>query len=192
MIINERLNLVVPLYHGDDVYAYVHAQPLSREVFEANYLLISRTFSAIHSEGLGNIAGPRVARMVMKTVAEQQKNEDSAQALINEIRRLSSVVLPSEGGWTTLPLQDALNQKKLDEDDVEEVENAITFFICASAMYRKVTLRVMLDGATKLWGAQISSLTCMAFVASLPISTAAVNTGGTVPPPPSSQPSLIG
>lgn len=138
--INEKLNLVVPLYRDTGLYAYVHSVPISREVFEANFLLISKTFTAIYTEGLSEITGPRVASLVMHKVADAMQastksDVNPAQALTNEIRRLTTVLLPTESGWGTLTLHDALSLRKLDEDDVTEVENAIVFFLSASPAF---------------------------------------------------------
>lgn len=175
MIIDDKLNLVMPLYRSasdgvEVIYAYVHSVPVSREVFEASFLLISKTFAAIHGEGLGEIAGPRIASLLLKEVGKNMGG--AGQAFMNEVRRLSAVVTRNgSGAWGSMPLQDAIDQKTLDEEDIFEVENAITFFIVESAMHRRKMLRLTMPGAATLWGAQISSLDCMAFVASLRTST---------------------
>jgi len=179
--INERLNLVVPLYgDNDQIYAYVHSSPISREVFEANFLLISKTFAAIHGEGLGEIAGPRVAAMLMRETAKRMTPRGEASIelpLLDEIRRLSNVVMPGLSGWTTMPLHDAIAGRLIDSDDVAEVENALVFFTSMSAMHRKQVIAEILPGAARLWGAQTTSSDCMAFVASLPTSIPGANTG---------------
>lgn len=185
MRVNEKLHLVIPLYNDDDVSAiqhYVHSAPLSREVFEAHFLLLSKTFTAIHAEGLGEIAGPRVAALIMREVAKRMRDEEGHQAVMNEIRRLSNVLTRTGGKWVTMPLQDAIDTQTLGEDDQAEVENAIVFFIACSALYRKQILADMLNGAARLWGAQITSSDCMAFIASLPTSTAIVSSGANLKP----------
>jgi hypothetical protein len=183
MRLNERLNFVLPIYDADDkISAYVHSTPLSREAFEESFVLISKTFSAIHGEGLGSIAGPRVASLILWEVAK--RNDDkagtltaAALTLMNEIRRLTNVVVSGPRGWTTVPFQDAVDAKTIDPDDLSEVENAIVFFTVYSAMHRRQTLKDLLTGAARMWGAQVSSLTPTAFAASLPTSTETVNIG---------------
>jgi hypothetical protein len=173
MRINEKMNLVIPLYHGDgDPYAWVHSTPITREVFDSNFLLLSKTFASIFGEGLGEIAGPRVSHNLMKRIASNMgaEGERSYNALMNEIRRLTNVLHAHDGGWDVIPLQNALSMKILDEEDVPEVENAITFFIVNSAMHRSQMLRAMLPGAVELWGAQITSSTVSDYRKSLPIS----------------------
>jgi hypothetical protein len=181
MRLNEKLNLVIPIYDADDkISAYAHSTPISREAFEDSFVLISKTFSAIHGEGLGSIAGPRVASLILREVAK--RNDDkagtltaAALTLMNEIRRLTNVLTPGPNGWTMIPFEEAA--KTIDPDDLSEVENAIVFFIVYSAMHKRQTLKDLLTGAAKMWGAQVSSLTPTAFAASLPTSTETVNIG---------------
>jgi hypothetical protein len=179
--INERLHLVVPIYPtGEDTatpIAFVHSAPLTREAFEAHFLLLSKTFAAIYSEGLGEIAGPRVASLILREVSKKNRHEDSHRSLMNEIWRLSNVALKRPEGWVTVPFQEAIDQSLLDDEDLAEVENAIVFFIVASSMLQRRTAAEMLPGAATLWGAQISSHDFTAFAASLPTSNAIANTG---------------
>jgi hypothetical protein len=179
MKLNEKLNLVVPVYEddGETIRAYVHSTPISREVFEENFLLISKTFTDIHARGLGEVAGPRIASMMMKAVAKSQRNEAQALSLMNEIRRLTNVLVRTDKGWEMIPFHEVVERKTISDDDLSEVENAIVFFIVISAMQRRQLLHEMLPGAASLWGAQTSLLGCTAFAASLPTSIAAVNIG---------------
>lgn len=179
MKINRRLNLVVPVHREKDVI-YVHAVPISAEVFEANFLTISRTFASIYGLGLGPTAGPRVAAMLLKKTGKDMGLENETQGLISEMRRLSNVVVPTNAGWETIPLQDALDKNLIEGDDASEVENAITFFTVLSWMHRRDQLTQMLDEAVKLSGAQLESLNCTEYAASLRTSSADENTGETV------------
>lgn len=111
MKINEKLHLVMPVYDEDGkTCAWVHSAPVSREVFEAHFLLISKTFSAIHAEGLGDIAGPRVAGLIMKRIAERGKDEEAEASLRNEIRRLTNVSMRTKTGWDMVPFQEAIDK----------------------------------------------------------------------------------
>jgi hypothetical protein len=182
--INRRLNLVIPIYDDVDatrVAAYVHAAPISREVFEANFMLISKTFAMIHGAGLGEVSGPGVAALVMREMAKQLFGEqDYARHLTplqNEIRRLSNVLLPTDAGWDTLPLEDALRLKKLSDEDAAEVENALAFFTVGSVMYPRPIRATMLDGAAKMWAAQTTSLNSTEFGVSLTTSIGDASSG---------------
>jgi hypothetical protein len=171
MKINEKLNLVIPIYTDDKISAYVHSTPISRETYEVNYLLLAKTFTAIHAEGVGEITAPRVAALMMKDFARRDNNPNAAEVLMNEIRRLSSVVQPNPNGsgWQAIPLQEAISKKSLDEDDISEVENAVAFFICVVHLYPKNLVKGFLTGAMRLWGSQITPHTSTEFIRSLPI-----------------------
>lgn len=173
MRINERLNLVVPLYRGEeDPYAWVHSMPISREVFESHYRLLARTFSAIHAEGLGELAGPKIALLMLKDVAKGMNNDPDSltRPLLNEIRRLSNVLLKTDTAWEAMPLQEAINGKHLEEDDLWEVENILTFFMVVLHMYPRNLRQDFLDGACRMWAAQMLSSSYMEFQNSLPTS----------------------
>ena len=173
MKINNKLNLVVEVETGEGTI-FVHSTPLSREVFERYFLIIGKTFASLISEGLSFVSGPRVAAMMLRKIAQDagvwEGRDGINNGLMAEIRRLSSVVIPSTSGWVTMPLQDAIDRKTMDEDDIAEVEGIITFFICASAMSRKTEIGHVLD-RMRLWCALTTSLNSTAYAASLPIST---------------------
>lgn len=184
MRIDRRLNFVIPI-DQDGKTLYVHAMPISREVFERYAIVIAKTFAAIYNEGLGILAGPRVAAHVLKKIAVASGEWDGdggvARGLMAEIRRLANVLLPGPKGWETVPLEDAIRREMIDPDDASEVENAIVFFCVASSMHKRAELKVVLDGASKFWGARVESLNCTEFAASLPMSTAGASTGATSP-----------
>jgi len=190
MRIDRRLNLVIPLIQ-DEGEIYIHSTPISREVFERYYQIISRAFTDIYIRGIGPamLAGPRTAALDIKRIAKEMNLEDDVQSgLFNEIRRLSNVIAPSkDSGWQTYPLQEAINNKTISADDLAEVENAISFFTVASCLHRKQELKDFLDGAVSLWGAQTTLFNCTEYAASLTTSTGGASSGET--PPVSSHPS---
>lgn len=183
MKLDRKLNLVVPV-EVDSGTIYVHSMPVTREVFEQYFLVISKTFSAIYSQGLHAAAGPRVAAMLLKSIAVDLGQWEGPggveNGLMNEIRRLTNVVMPGSSGWTTVPYDTASAQGLLSDDDKSEIENAIVFFIVASAMHKKKDLASILTGAGKLWDSRIESLNCTEYARSLPISTETASTGATV------------
>lgn len=173
MKINNKLNLIVEVETSEGTI-FVHSTPLSREVFERYFLIIGKTFASLISEGLSFVSGPRVAAMMLRKIAQDagvwEGRDGISNGLMAEIRRLSSVVIPSTSGWVTMPFQDAIDRKTMDEDDIAEVEGLITFFICASAMSRKTEIGPVLD-RMRLWGALTTSLNSTEYAASLPTST---------------------
>lgn len=186
MEINNKLNFVVPVETSIGTI-YVHSMPISTETFDRYFMVIAKTFSAIHALGLGHISGPRVSAKLLKNVAEEMgtwEGTGGVQAgLMGEIYRLTNVVMPGEKGWQTMPYEDAIKAKMLDAEDASEVENAITFFTVAWSMHRKTVRAIYVQGAAELWGGQTTSLNCTEFAASLTTSTAPVNSGVTAPSP---------
>src|SRR3954465_11092498 len=92
--IDKRLNLVIPIETSIGT-VFVHSCPIRREIFEKYFLIISKTFAAIYSEGLNVIAGPRVALMMLKQIAINanawEGNDGVESGLLNEIRRITNV-----------------------------------------------------------------------------------------------------
>ncbi len=174
MKIDRKLNLVVPVdRHSGKLY--VHSTPISSETFETYALVLAKTFSSIYSEGLGSIAGPRVAAIQLKRIAlsidEWEGPEGVENGLLQEIIRLSNVVVPDEKGWQTLPLHDALSKDLIEGDDFSEVMNALVFFTLVSSMHRRNQIATILKGIGPLWDTQTTSLSSTEFAASLTTST---------------------
>ena len=186
--IDRKLNLVIPVENGDQT-SYVHSTPISRQVFEANFEAIGRTFSRIYGGGYGLMAGPRIAAMMLRKVAEDFGGDDPTaraaslalveSSLMNEVRRLSNWVAVGPSGWASIPYQEAVDKKLISEDDAAEVENALVFFTVASSMHKKSELPIILAGASKIWGARIELSNSTAFAASLRTSTEAASSGAT-------------
>jgi hypothetical protein len=191
--LNRKLNLVIPVDIRDGITAYVHSTPISREVFESYYQVIARTFNGIYQGGLGPLSGPRVAKLELRRIATEMGLWDGANGvnsgLIGEIHRLTNVIKPRvtdrgggdlssvKTGWAIEPFEDVLRQKYFDDDDISEIENAIVFFIVASAMHKRSELGPMFEGLSKLWGAQTVSSNCTEYSASLPTSIETENIG---------------
>lgn len=177
MRIDEKLNLVVPVRRDDgEPGAYAYHSPISREVFEAHFMLLGKTFSAVQTSGLGVVAGPRVASLLLAKAAEQEGDELGAMALMNEIRRLTNAVIRTPKGWESFAFQDVVDGGLLDAEDVAEVTNAIVFFTVISSVQGKKLRKPIMAGAARIWGARTSSSDFTALVASLTTSTAHANT----------------
>ncbi len=171
MRLDKKLNIVIPIYGSDDgtIIAYIHSQPLPREVFEAHYLLLGRAFAGVFSRGLGVISGPSVALMVLKeTAAIINQTELLNDGLLPEIRRLTAIIMPDGNGWNALPLQMAVDRKQIDLEDLAEAENQVCFFILVSAIYRRAITPTVLASMGDLWGTSTTPLTSTAFADSLP------------------------
>jgi hypothetical protein len=183
--INKKLNLAVPL-DTDAGKIWVHSVPLSKEVFESNYLVLTKTLSAIYMAGLGPAMAPRVAAMMLRDTAKEMEVEEVVQNnLVLEIYRLTNVLMPqTTGGWQMVPFAEVKMKKLVDEDMLAEAENAIVYFIVASAVHIKKELPMAYQGLKQIWSAQITPLSVTAFGNSLMTSTTEENTGEKAPATP--------
>jgi hypothetical protein len=181
MQIKKNLNLVIPVDYEKGGQIFVHSTPISREIFEQYFLVISKTFANIFSQGLGAISGPRVAYLMLKHTATELGMWSGPtgvyNGLVNEIVRLSNVVMPDKDGWKTIPLQVAITKKLIDEDTLSEIEGELVFFTCVSKMNKAAQAESIMETATGLWGSQITSLNCTEFKNSCVISTEVESTG---------------
>lgn len=157
MKIDNKLNLVltIPNQNGD---IYIHSTPISRAVFEQYYLVLSRAYSFIYSKGM-HLTAPRIAHLVVRQIAEEEGLSESVNnGLMNEIVRLSNVVYPSENGYITTLLSNALSSKLISEDDFAEIKGMLFFFIVVCAVSRKELIEPTLRHVTNLWGHSTTSL----------------------------------
>jgi hypothetical protein len=183
MILDDNLNLVMPLYReGGDAYAYVHSRPISVSTFDVHYRIILRAFNAMVEEGP---VGARHASRFLRSAAESVAGEPGPKAealyapLLNEVERLSTVMIGRPAGWEPVPLQQATHL--LDPGDAAEAVNASVFFTVA---WHCVPRRARLDFITnfsRLWGAETSSLPLTEWIAGLPILTPAETTPASAP-----------
>ena len=163
---------------------YAHSTPVSKAIFRKYFLCMARAHTMIVQVGGGVASGPKIASFTLEEAAKQMSVWDGPEGvergLVQEIRRLTNVVVPSpRGGWQHLPLMDAQSQGILNDEDVVEIESAATFFILASAMQRREGLLATTGGMELLWGAVITSLNVTDFAASLPTSTETESFGET-------------
>jgi hypothetical protein len=195
--INKKLNLVLPVTTNAGTKIWVHSVPLSREVFESNYMLLVKVLANMYANGIGPAMAPRIAALVLRTTAKEMNNEEDISAsLMQEIYRLTNFLLPTPngGGWQTMPFIEAKNRKLVDEDNISEVENAIVYFIVASAVHLKSELPMAYGGLKSIWNAETTSSTVTEYGRSLKILTKDESTGEKVaeiditvvpaPPPP--------
>ncbi|MEX3914890.1 hypothetical protein AB4Y43_01400 [Paraburkholderia sp. BR10872] len=176
------MNLIIPV-ETETGMIYVHSTPISRDVFEANIFIISKTLSVLYEDGLTAFAGPRVAATMMKNIAIERGIWEGPNGvenvLMNEIRRLTNVVLPAERGWTTMLYEDAVRNEAIDADTVSEVEGQIVFFTCVSWMHKAKEVKGLLQGVNEIWESQNTLLNSTEWANSLPTSTPGESSGET-------------
>src|SRR6266566_2751167 len=70
MQISRNLNLIAPL-DTERGTVYIHSTPISRAIFEKYYKVLSKTYSALYTDGYAHaaISGPRIAAMLLKDTA---------------------------------------------------------------------------------------------------------------------------
>jgi hypothetical protein len=167
--INKKLNLILPL-EIDDKKMWVHSTPISREVFEANYLLFVKTLSNLYFNGIGPGMAPRVASFALKDMAKEINSEnDITVPVIQEIYRLTYVLMvdPATNKWAAKPFVEVKMKNLIDEETLREVENALIYFTVASAIHLKSELPTVMVGLSSIWGAQTTSLNAMDYCNSL-------------------------
>jgi hypothetical protein len=176
--INRRLNLVLPV-ETDSGKIWVHSVPISREIFESNYMLLTKTLSTLYVNGIGPSFAPRVARLTLRDTAKEMDEENDISAnLIQEIYRITNFLMPNkENIWQTIPFYEVKNKKLVDEQTLSEVENAIIYFIVASALHLRSELQMAYQGLKSSWNAQITSLNVTEYGNSLATLTHRDNTG---------------
>jgi hypothetical protein len=195
MKIDEKRNLVLPIVtekvtkkvDGKDVTEEVvklwaYHTPISREVWEQHFRVLSATKSALASKGAHYLmsSGPRIAALTLRDEGrkdaavrgsfDEQGNvlDDETQSFFAELKRLTMVLCPGQHGWDMLPIDTAISAGKIDAEDFEELASAIVFFTCNYAMARKADRETTARATASVLGASISQLNPTEFGASLP------------------------
>lgn len=181
MKISRNLNLIIPV-RTEKGNGWIHATPISKEVFKEHFFILSKTFSAIFSEGLGVVAGPRIAFLMLERISRDSNvwegDKGVRNTLVNEVIRLANLVYPVEGkGYDTIPLDIALEREII---DLDEVAGELIFFTCVSSINSPEQAKGTMDVVNGIWSTQCSSLNLTEWIASLPILKSAASSGATV------------
>ncbi|EAA6518592.1 hypothetical protein ACGA5J_00915 [Salmonella enterica subsp. enterica serovar Muenster] len=180
MKIARNLNLIIPV-QTEKGKAWIHATPINKEVFKEHFFILSKTFSAIFSEGLGVVAGPRIAYLMLERISRDSNawegDKGVRNTLVNEVIRLANLVYPVEGkGYDTIPLDMALEREII---DLDEVAGELVFFTCVSSINSPVQAKGAMDVVNGIWGTQCSFLNLTEWIASLPTLKSAASSGAT-------------
>ncbi|HCP7890543.1 TPA: hypothetical protein OFX50_004440 [Escherichia coli] len=180
MKISRNLNLIIPV-RTEKGNGWIHATPISKEVFKEHFFILSKTFSAIFSEGLGVVAGPRIAFLMLERISRDSNvwegDEGVRNTLVNEVIRLANLVYPVEGkGYDTIPLDMALEREII---DLDEVAGELIFFTCVSSINSPEQAKGTMDVVNGIWSTQCSSLNLTEWIASLPTLKSAASSGAT-------------
>ena len=180
MKISRNLNLIIPV-RTEKGNGWIHATPISKEVFKEHFFILSKTFSAIFSEGLGVVAGPRFAFLMLERISRDSNawegDKGVRNTLVNEVIRLANLVYPVEGkGYDTIPLDMALEREII---DLDEVAGELIFFTCVSSINSPEQAKGTMDVVNGIWSTQCSSLNLTEWIASLPTLKSAASSGAT-------------
>jgi len=185
--IDKRLNIVLEVQRDNEPSIYVHSVPIGKEVYEANYRLITKTAVEMYGDGLAPGACARVCSMAMRATAKTMDANGSgdafrrsAESLLQEVWRLTNVLMPGLRGWETVPFHEVMQNNTLDEEQLMEVQNILAYFTVASWFHRESERKDIYE-ILKNYGVQIVSLNVTEYSSSLPISTRPVTTGVTAP-----------
>ena len=183
MKIDKNMNLVIPVTRSDGVDIFVHSTPISALIFEKYYRPLAEAFNYLHTHQLWMATGPRIAFLTLKDKSEQlglwDGQDGVERGLMAEIHRLTNVMVTGDKGWETIPFDEAVKRNMVEKEDVSEVDNRIIFFTLGYSLHNRKDRWDMLDVPLTLWGAQIVSLNCTAYLNSLKTSTEGGNSGVT-------------
>lgn len=190
LTISKNLSLVIPIIRADETKLYIHSMPIRPETFEQFHLVLAKTFSAFAHNGLDPMSGPSVAALILRSVAQATPRAPGVNwwegsdgvggeaGLMAEIRRLSNCILPDEKkGWTTIPLQSALEKGMITEDEKTEVVNILTFFTVVSLVAPRVDRSRLVNGMATVYELQTTFFNSTEFANSLKTSMQDENTG---------------
>ena len=181
MKIDRKLNIVIPVETESKGLIYVHSTPISRDVFEQFYLELGKVFSqcfdSINQAHLA-LTAPQLAYPALKTMTIKAGNwEEVKKGLINEIVRLTNVLVTGEKGWESIPLDLAIKREILDEDEESEVLSALTFFTAICRVAPKDLRMSFLEMAGSLRSWVLTSSDSTEYLNGLTIPVKAVTTG---------------
>lgn len=170
MTINDNLEIVFDIRtdEANRPTLRIFHRTISRDVFEINYKLLSAVFSELWSQGSYHAlsVGPRIASLALKDLAKKMAEslpDDSgtapnpAHTLLEEMKRLSLILVPTPSGWEKIPVQTALSRHLIDEEEWSEVESALIFFTSAYHLAKKSEKEVRANVLLGLLGAKIYS-----------------------------------
>jgi len=178
--INKHLNLVAQVQRDDGSIMHVHSQPVSADLFDSHMDVLEKTYGHFMSNRNLMGLGARLAHKRLLKIAKEMgpdKLDEVEKGLLPEIRRLTNVAVFSGKAWEQMLYQDAVDQKILSREDIDEIEGKLVFFMAASHILQRHERQAVMSGAMAMWDAQISSLDFTAYLSSLPTSTAAENSG---------------
>ena len=171
MEIDGDLNIVVPI--EDPVQAF--SAPLPESVFKASYRVLARANEEIFGRGMkaALLTGPRTAALAIadagKRIAEEdgKEGDSGASAFLAEVKRITTILAPTDAGFDTLPVDSAIQAGKITADDWSDVLGALCFFMLGSLFETRRARAGLLEFLTGALSCSLTPLNCEAFADSL-------------------------
>ena len=184
MKIDRNLSLVMQVQTEGNGLVHIHSTSISRSVFEQFYLELGKVFSqcfdSINQAHLA-LSAPQLAYPALKLIAQKAGNWDGAGGvkfgLINEIIRLTNVLVSTENGWETIPFDVAVKREILNEDEEAETLSSLVFFTAISKVAPKDLKNSFLEMAGALRSWEITLSECTEYMNGLPTLTKKESTG---------------
>lgn len=177
MKINNDFKLVFPVRYSEagEVLVRGYHTPISREVFEANYRVISATAAEIFGKdgAFAAGAGPHIASIALKdngkrdALAHRDVDQDGnprdggAKALLAELKRLTLIIAPGPNGFESVPVDEAIRRDVIDADDWADAESVLVFFTCGSQLVARAEKKARAEIIAGALKAQITYSTLM-------------------------------
>jgi len=182
--IDRNLNLVMQVQTEKKGTIYIHSASISRSVFEQFYLELGKVFSqcfdSINQAHLA-LSAPQLAYPALKSISKQAGNWEGAGGvqfgLVNEIIRLTNVLVSGERGWESIPFDTAVKREVFNEDEEMEALSSLVFFTAISKVAPKDLKNSFLEMAGALRNWELTSLDSMEYMSGLPILTKKESTG---------------
>jgi len=206
MNIDSDLNLVFPItWNGSEPVIRAYHSPLGRAAFEASYRLLAVVKDVLCPKGEWSQSSPMIATLALRDAGrdeaiqrglpdglneaeleQRMKDGGTAAPLLAEIKRLTTVLVPSATGYEVLPIDVALARKLLTDDDWTDAEAALVFFTCALLMTQRARRAIVAPFFASVLRGSITSSSPTAFAGSLATS---IEPATSATPDPSSVPS---
>lgn len=171
MEIDGSLNIVVPI--EDPVQAF--SAPLPESVFKASYRVLARANEEIFGRGMKSalLTGPRTAALAIadagKRIAEEdgKEGDSGASAFLAEVKRLTTILAPTDAGFDMLPVDSAIQAGKITADDWSDALGALCFFTLGSQFETRRARAGLLEFLTGALSCSLTQSSCEAFADSL-------------------------
>ena len=171
MEIDANQNIIVPI--DDPVQAF--SAPLPESIFKANFRVLSRANEEIFGRGMkaALMTGPRTAALAIadagKRIAEEdgKEGDSGASAFLAEVKRLTTILVPTDAGFDTLPVDSAIQSGKITAEDWSDVLGALCFFTLGSQFETRRARAGLLEFLAGALSCSLTPLNCEAFADSL-------------------------